>query len=301
MRLPVEPGRFAAVGASAALLPALLMPSPGSSSPAITAARAIAVTPTRVAVKVHIAHRPAGTVVSVRDASGAVVGRADTVAGGDALVPVAVPEHSRRSLSVTAQGVSSAQRIVARSTKAAVRSSSWIVVDKHVGIGTFAPRELGHQGGTTLRPGALRAYERMVKAAAAQGISLWAASSYRTYRDQVRLFASYRSADGASVASTFSAKPGHSEHQTGLALDIASQTCTVQRCFAHTDAGRWVAGHAAAYGFIVRYPQGARAQTGYVFEPWHLRYVGTWLSGYLATAQVKTLEQAFGLPPAAGH
>ncbi len=297
----VQSGRFAAAGASAVLLPALLMPSPGSSSPAITAATAVALTPTRVAVKVHVAHRPAGTVVSVRDASGRVVGRSGTLQGGDALVPVKVPEHSSTRLAVAADGVSGARQVVAHSTKAAVHASRWIVVDKDVGIGRFAPHGLHRRGNAVLRPAALHAYERMVKGAAAHGISLWAASSYRSYRQQVRLFASYRSADGAAVASTFSAKPGHSEHQTGLALDIASQTCTVRRCFARTDAGRWVATHAAAYGFILRYPRGAHDRTGYIFEPWHLRYVGTWLSGYLATAHVKTLEQAFDLPPVAQH
>ena len=80
------------------------------------------------------------------------------------------------------------------------------------------------------------------------------------------------SQDGQSLADTYSARPGSSEHQTGLALDI--NTASVQAHFENTPTYAWLVEHCAEYGFILRYPEGKERITGYRFEPWHYRYVG---------------------------
>ncbi|MBD4644500.1 D-alanyl-D-alanine carboxypeptidase family protein, partial [Xanthomonas citri pv. citri] len=82
---------------------------------------------------------------------------------------------------------------------------------------------------------------------------------------------------GRAEADRVSARPGYSEHQTGLAWDVgdaATPTCDLEACFGDTAAGRWVAAHAAEHGFVIRYPAGAEDETGFAHEPWHLRYVG---------------------------
>lgn len=299
MRL--EKGRYAAVGAMAALVPAYLLPGPGAASPAVVSARAVPVTSTTAAVAVQVSKRAAGTTITVRDAHDHVVGRARSAPDGKAVVPVTVRSGERADLRVSARGIRGTRSATVRTTTKAVRHSPWLVVGRHIGIGHYTPEKLASGHGARLTPAAHHAFDRMVRAAAKHGVALWSASSYRPYDEQVRLFSSYAASDGRKEAETFSARPGHSEHQTGMALDVASQSCAVQACFAGTKAGRWVQKHAHTYGFIIRYPKGEQSVTGYVYEPWHLRYVGTWLSGYLSSAHVKTLEQAFDLPSASGH
>ena len=101
-------------------------------------------------------------------------------------------------------------------------------------------------------------------------------SGYRSYSYQKTLFNNYVAKDGIEAASRYSARPGQSEHQTGLALDLASQSgkCTLSTCFKDTDEGKWLNENAWRYGFILRYPEGKEEITGYMFEPWHFRYVG---------------------------
>jgi D-alanyl-D-alanine carboxypeptidase len=107
------------------------------------------------------------------------------------------------------------------------------------------------------------------------------------------LFAQYRRRDGAATAETYSAPPGTSEHQTGLAIDVtgADGRCPASECFGLRPEAAWLAAHAAAYGFVVRYPAGKELVTGYRSEPWHLRYVGTELARSLA-ATGRVLEEA---------
>lgn len=95
-----------------------------------------------------------------------------------------------------------------------------------------------------------------------------------------------------------SARPGHSEHQTGLAVDLvtpASPDCDFEVCFAETPGGQWLAANAWRYGFIIRYQSGSDI-TGYSPEPWHLRYVGKSLAAELRRTGVATLEEFFGIP-----
>ena len=134
------------------------------------------------------------------------------------------------------------------------------------------------------------AFERMRKDAAAQGLNLYINSAYRSYSYQQSLYNRYVSRDGKRVADTYSARPGHSEHQTGLALDLN----TVTQSFANTKEGKWVAEHCHEYGFIIRYPKGKTHLTGYYYEPWHLRYVGADKATQI-TNSGKCLEEYYGI------
>ena len=149
-----------------------------------------------------------------------------------------------------------------------------------------------------LRPDAARALERLAADARdATGHELVLASGYRSVEYQARLYARYVDGHGRRDADTFSARPGHSEHQTGLAADVA-EAGTPYTDLGSTETGRWVAGQAWRYGFVVRYPEGQEAVTGYSPEPWHLRYVGTELATGMHLAGTATLEEAFGAGPA---
>ncbi|QHU93747.1 D-alanyl-D-alanine carboxypeptidase family protein [Candidatus Saccharibacteria bacterium oral taxon 488] len=136
--------------------------------------------------------------------------------------------------------------------------------------------------------------EKLVAAARAAGVTLRVGSGYRSYATQASLFASYARRHGEAEASRFSSRPGHSEHQSGLAVDFAGadQTCWVDDCFERTTAGKWLAAHAHEYGFILRYPKGKESITGYQYEPWHFRYVGRELAGALHQSGL-TMEEAW--------
>jgi D-alanyl-D-alanine carboxypeptidase len=127
-----------------------------------------------------------------------------------------------------------------------------------------------------LRPVAATALEKLFSAATTAGVPLSAVSGYRTHDTQHELYYRYVAAHGEEKANRFSAKPGHSEHQTGLTMDVttADGRCAADDCFGLTPAAHWLAAHAQDYGFIVRYPPGKEAITGYKHEPWHLRYLG---------------------------
>lgn len=121
---------------------------------------------------------------------------------------------------------------------------------------------------------AYEAFKKMVDAADEDGLYLFSLSPYRSYDLQNNLYEGYASRDGYDEADTYSARPGSSEHQTGLAVDINS----VEDDFAYTKEAKWLAENAYKYGFILRYPKGKEYITGYQYEPWHYRYVGTEIS-----------------------
>ncbi|MDR6438577.1 D-alanyl-D-alanine carboxypeptidase [Paenarthrobacter nicotinovorans] len=120
-------------------------------------------------------------------------------------------------------------------------------------------------------------------------------SGYRSYATQTQVYWGYVNAYGQAYADTISARPGYSEHQTGLAMDIgnAAGSCGLSTCFGDTAAGKWVAANAHKYGFIVRYPNGYTGTTGYSYEPWHLRYVGVDLATDMNRRGFPTLEHYF--------
>ncbi|MBG6084229.1 M15 family metallopeptidase [Zhihengliuella flava] len=158
----------------------------------------------------------------------------------------------------------------------------------------YAPEELEpvNASGDQLVPVAAEATRQLLDAAAEAGHPLRVESGYRSYERQSELFASYAASYGAEYASRISAEPGTSEHQLGLAVDVALANgyCTLQACFGDTPAGQWVAEHAEDFGFILRYPEGATETTGYAYEPWHLRYVGAEIVADFAASQATTYE-----------
>lgn len=127
-----------------------------------------------------------------------------------------------------------------------------------------------------LRQEAATAVEALMKDAKVAGIDLRGTSAFRSYDYQVQLFNAYVARDGKEQALKYSAPPGHSEHQTGLAIDISSASVGYQltQGLEQTKEGKWLADNAHTYGFIVRYQRAYEAETGYMYEPWHLRYIG---------------------------
>jgi len=136
------------------------------------------------------------------------------------------------------------------------------------------------------------AFNDMKEAAGEEGIPLAIVSGFRSYEEQKTLFEGYVDKDGIENAETYSARPGHSEHQIGEAMDINQ----ISRSFAETAAGKWLAEHCYEYGFILRYPDGKTDETGYIGEPWHFRYVGKELAELLYNdGDWITLEDYFGI------
>ena len=133
------------------------------------------------------------------------------------------------------------------------------------------------------------AFERLRQGAAADGVSIWIVSGFRSYETQNSLYWSYVSYNGQALADTFSARPGHSEHQTGMAIDCNS----VYDSFAGTREAIWLENHCHEYGFILRYPYGKQSVTGYKYEPWHIRYVGDIAEDIYNSGL--TLEEYFGI------
>ncbi|MBR5515375.1 MAG: M15 family metallopeptidase [Clostridia bacterium] len=115
------------------------------------------------------------------------------------------------------------------------------------------------------------ALQQMFSAASNAGISLYVVSGFRSYDTQYNTYYGYVSRSGQADADRYSARPGHSEHQTGLAFDLNS----LEQTFGNTKEGKWLKANAHKYGFIIRYPEGKESVTGYMYEPWHVRYLGT--------------------------
>jgi len=149
-----------------------------------------------------------------------------------------------------------------------------------------------------LRAKAAAAIERLFSGAQQDGVSLLGVSAYRSHADQTALFDHYVRVDGEKVAKTYSAVPGTSEHETGLAIDVTGSDgkCAAEDCFEGTPEAKWLQAHAEEYGFIIRYPKGKDAITGYQYEPWHLRYVGRTIAKAIASRSI-TLEEYLQTTP----
>ncbi|MEL7647765.1 MAG: D-alanyl-D-alanine carboxypeptidase family protein [Sedimentibacter sp.] len=144
-----------------------------------------------------------------------------------------------------------------------------------------------------LREPAYVALQELFQAAKDEGeFELYARSGYRSYNTQESLYKSYVSNHGQAAADKYSAKPGQSEHQTGLAMDITCEAMNFQLddTFGDTEEGKWVSENAHRFGFIVRYPKDKEDITGYFYEPWHIRFVGTELAAQVYESG-QTLEE----------
>lgn len=160
-----------------------------------------------------------------------------------------------------------------------------LIVNKNFGL----PNNYGN--GITQE--AMNAFNKMSEDAKAANINLYIASGFRNYNYQQQLLANYVD-DYGNDANRFSSTAGHSEHQTGLSMDIGGSDTSiwVNDAFCNTTEYKWLKENSYKYGFIIRYPENKENITGYIFEPWHYRYVGTELSTYL-TENSLTLEEYF--------
>jgi D-alanyl-D-alanine carboxypeptidase len=156
-----------------------------------------------------------------------------------------------------------------------------------------------------LRAEAAAATERLFAAAATQGVRITVKSSYRSYETQVSVYNGYVAGKGEAAADSTSARPGFSEHQTGLALDIgdadAGTACDFNSCFEDAAAAQWVAAHGSDFGFLVRYQPGDESVTGYLAEPWHLRYIGIAVAQDMKVLGISSYEKYLGVPDAPGY
>ncbi|MBM6997781.1 M15 family metallopeptidase [Paenibacillus sp. DXFW5] len=153
-----------------------------------------------------------------------------------------------------------------------------------------------------MRKEAAAALEELFEGAEKDGVYLAGVSAYRSHRTQTALFNRYVEKDGEELAKTYSAVPGHSEHETGLAIDVSGSDgkCAAESCFGDTKEAAWLADHATEYGFIIRYPEGKEDITGYKYEPWHLRYVGKEIAADIGERDI-TLEEYYDAVPVSGQ
>lgn len=195
-------------------------------------------------------------------------------------------------------------------------ASIWMIVNKKRPLAplSYVPGQLVVPGVTLrsnitadekqLRSETAAALQLLFQDAANDRVTLTLQSGYRSYGFQRALYDRYVRVQGQAVADTESARPGHSEHQTGLAADVGGITnpgCNIEACFAETIEGKWITARAHEYGFIIRYPSDKTPVTGYIYEPWHLRYVGRDLAVEMKKRGISTLEEFFGLPPAPSY
>lgn len=146
-----------------------------------------------------------------------------------------------------------------------------------------------------MRKEAAQALEKLFRQAQVDGIDLAAVSGFRSYDRQADIFANAVQRMGEKEANRVSARPGQSEHQTGLAMDVSSASVGYElvESFGETIEGKWLSENAPSYGFIIRYPKGKEYLTGYRYEPWHLRYVGVEHARKISQ-QGLTLEEYLG-------
>lgn len=142
------------------------------------------------------------------------------------------------------------------------------------------------------------AINSMAAAAATDGINIYCQSGFRSFATQQRLYTNYSKRDGQEAADIYSARPGHSEHQSGLACDLCSKnnSACINSGFDNSNEAKWLSNNAYKFGLILRYPKGKTNETGYKFESWHYRYVGVDLATKLYNnGNWITLEDYFGI------
>ena len=215
--------------------------------------------------------------------------------------------------SVTNFTPAQATRLIEQSTTDP--ESSWIVVNKQNPLNPidYVPKDLvapqfpvlnANPYGRKLRKEASKAAYKLAMAMKAAGKgSLVIQSAYRSYAEQKTIHARQVEKYGLATGEALAARPGYSEHQTGWAMDVSArgQGCQIRVCFGQTKAGRWLAGNAWRFGFIIRYPSEAMEVTGYQYEPWHLRFVGLGLATVMHEDKVRVLEKFFGYPSAPNY
>ncbi len=194
-------------------------------------------------------------------------------------------------------------------------ASPWVVVNKQrplqpktytpatLRAPSMVPKNTKNTESMQLNDETAQALEVLFMAAQDEGVEFKLVSGYRSYNTQKTIYDSEVEGFGQAVADQESARPGHSEHQTGWAADLGRTDgkCEIEACFADTSEGQWLAANAYKHGFVIRYAKDKTDITGYVYEPWHLRYVGTALAEEMHRTGIETLEEFFNLPSASNY
>jgi zinc D-Ala-D-Ala carboxypeptidase len=264
----------------------------------------------------EVMRRPAapGRVLSLAPAMGLLLGLALAVTGCGAGHSTSAPGTGSPAPATPTAGSGTGDGTLARRAPASTPStrpfdlhahsttdpsSIWVVVNKKHPItpSDFVP-DIAIVRGYQVARAAAPALTRMLDASDRAGMGFKIESAYRSYGYQVSVHGALVSSRGQAYADRLSARPGYSEHQTGLAVDLITPddpACDFEACFAHTAGGRWIRANSWRFGFIVRYTPADEAVTGYSPEPWHLRYVGRALARHMHVTGVATLEQVFGI------
>jgi len=219
------------------------------------------------------------------------------------------PVHSPKAIENSTKTAKTEKKTIATASKPSFNkteysttnpSSIWIIVNKQHPLMPLdsMPSDLIASNGVIISSSAVADFEAMTAAAKSESIILTGISSYRSYSTQKALYNNYVATNGQAATDTFSARPGYSEHQTGLAIDFGSSTnsgCNFDDCYATTVEGEWLDTHANEYGFILRYTAKNQQITGFKNEPWHYRYVGRELAAEMKKQSITTLEEFFSV------
>lgn len=240
----------------------------------------------------------AGAAVVVGAVSGAAPGGTASASGADS-PPTASPTPTPRPAPAAPPPPAAVDTFDRAARSLDDPASIWVVVNKLRPLNPqdYEPDDLvdvpvEHTWEPLLRQEASDAVVAMFEAAFDEaGLELASNSAYRSYSAQAEIY------DGDDLST---ARPGYSEHQTGLTMDIGavSGECSLDACFGETEEGIWLRDNAWRFGFILRYPADKTPVTGYEYEPWHFRYVGVELATEMHDTGVTTLEEFFGLPAA---
>jgi D-alanyl-D-alanine carboxypeptidase len=163
------------------------------------------------------------------------------------------------------------------------------LVSKHYYLPSwYVPSDLVSIGGTSMRAEAAEALASLIAEASSDGMRIWASSGFRSYETQAGTYNGFAFQDGTWAADQYSARPGFSEHQTGLVCDICGYGGYFDVGYAENI---WLADNAHRFGFIVRYTYENRDVTGYIAEEWHLRYIGREAATYMYENNMASYEE----------
>lgn len=170
----------------------------------------------------------------------------------------------------------------------------YIIVNKYYTVSQgYEPPDMKEFDGHLLREETGIAFERMQEDALAEGYNINIVAGYRSFEEQSELYNGYLSTDSEENVDRYTQRPGHSEHHTGMAMDISGTDCNELLDFVNSPEYPWVMDNCYKYGFIIRYPEGTEDITGYEFKPWHLRYVGVEVSTDMKEKNIKSYEEYY--------